>query len=55
MLFLKDAAIRVQNLLKELIARGPGHLVLAVSSRHEQEDVPIVSTCGILPKPCMND
>lgn len=55
MVILKDTVIRVQNLLKELIARGPGHLALAVSSRHKQEDVPIVSTWGSLPKTCMND
>lgn len=55
MVLLKDTAIRVHNSLKELIARGPGHLVLAVSSRHEQVDVPIVSTYGSLQKTCMND
>lgn len=53
--YLKDTAITVQNLLKELIARGPGHMVLALSSSHDQEDVSIVSTCGSLQKTCMND
>lgn len=37
--YLKDTAIKVQNLLKELIARGPGHMVLALSSSHDQHVV----------------